>query len=274
MACNRKTFAVMLVLVWTLAPAGAVPLGHAGELDQIARSIAKEPQYHSKPKYCLLVFGLEAKTRCWIVVDGNVLYVDRACTGDLTAPAAKVVGKPEGTAGYVFEAGDIRDGDLTHTGLKVESALISKLAEGLRESPDYARLPIGDPSAMGYTVSLTVAVPGRSADAPRQHIKQYVWLFDDRGTLRFSDDAAHAPIIHFAGPLTIATVGQQSLVKGITSHLITGFGTRGLGPGTFAFVGYDGIVPKDVFPVADIEFRASGEKSKELVVKVALAQRC
>jgi hypothetical protein len=42
----------------------AVP---AFDLDpaKIDRTIAKQPRYHSKPKYCLLVFGPEAKTRVW-----------------------------------------------------------------------------------------------------------------------------------------------------------------------------------------------------------------
>src|SRR5262245_65651509 len=49
----------------------------ATDLTKIDRTIAKEPAYKSKPKYCLLVFGPEAKMRVWLVLDGDVLYVDR-----------------------------------------------------------------------------------------------------------------------------------------------------------------------------------------------------
>src|SRR6266702_3291632 len=50
----------------------------AVDYTKIDRTIAKEPRYQSKtPKYCLLVFGPEAKTRVWLVLDRDVLYVDR-----------------------------------------------------------------------------------------------------------------------------------------------------------------------------------------------------
>ena len=59
--------------------------GYATDLSKIDRTIGKEPAYQSKPKYCLVVFGPEAKTRVWLVLDGDVLYVDRNGDGDLTA---------------------------------------------------------------------------------------------------------------------------------------------------------------------------------------------
>jgi len=41
------------------------------DLNKIERTIAKEPVYQTKsPRYCLLVFGPEAKTRVWLVLDG------------------------------------------------------------------------------------------------------------------------------------------------------------------------------------------------------------
>src|SRR5215510_10605392 len=54
------------------------------DLTKVDRTIAKEPAYKTKPKYCLLVFGPKAKTRVWLVLDGDVLYVDRNGNGDLT----------------------------------------------------------------------------------------------------------------------------------------------------------------------------------------------
>lgn len=55
------------------------------DLTKIDRTIAREPAYRSKAReYCLLVFGPEAKTRVWLVLDGDRLYVDRNGNGDLT----------------------------------------------------------------------------------------------------------------------------------------------------------------------------------------------
>jgi hypothetical protein len=59
----------------TIAPTAAA------DLSKIARTIRKEPHYKVKPKYALLVFGPEAKTRVWIVEDGETLYVDRNADG-------------------------------------------------------------------------------------------------------------------------------------------------------------------------------------------------
>src|SRR5262249_21884448 len=66
-----------------LASIAAAPAA-AADLTKTDRTIAKEPVYQNKPKYCLLVFGPDAKTRVWLVIDGDVLYVDRNGNGDLT----------------------------------------------------------------------------------------------------------------------------------------------------------------------------------------------
>ena len=85
----RYTSAITLAYCLVFSP-GSVPGAEAKpalvDLTRIERTIAREPVYQSKaPKYCLLVLGLEARTRIWLVLDGDVLYVDRNGTGDLTA---------------------------------------------------------------------------------------------------------------------------------------------------------------------------------------------
>src|SRR5262245_50021257 len=74
-----------------LIPCAAV--AWADDAVKIDRSIIKEPAYQSKsPKYCLLVFGPEAKTRVWLVIDpdARLLYVDRNGNGDLTEKGERV----------------------------------------------------------------------------------------------------------------------------------------------------------------------------------------
>jgi len=106
-----------------LAAAAALlvtPLARAEDLAKIEREIDKEPAYQTKsPKYCLLVFGLDAKSRAWLVQDGDTLYVDRNGNGDLTE-AGKSVKIKQNTDSYrAFEAGEIKIDSLTHTGLSV-----------------------------------------------------------------------------------------------------------------------------------------------------------
>src|SRR5262249_52967404 len=74
----------LLVCLASRTPLAAV------DLSKIDRRIAKEPTYQKSPKYCLLVFGPEGKTRVWLVLDGNDLYVDRNGNGDLTDQGKKV----------------------------------------------------------------------------------------------------------------------------------------------------------------------------------------
>src|SRR5438094_892841 len=76
---------MFVALAFTAAPA------IAADLSKLDRALAKEPAYQSKaPKYCLLVFGAEAKFRVWLVQDGDVLYVDRNGNGDLTENGKRV----------------------------------------------------------------------------------------------------------------------------------------------------------------------------------------
>src|SRR6516162_9673546 len=94
------------------------PLAQAADLAKIERKIAKEPAYQTKtPKYCLLVFGLAAKTRVWLVQDGDTLYVDRNGNGDLTEDGKRVTLKQQNDSYRAFDAGDLTLDGLTHTGL-------------------------------------------------------------------------------------------------------------------------------------------------------------
>ncbi|MBS0260551.1 MAG: hypothetical protein JSS02_01235 [Planctomycetes bacterium] len=54
------------------------------DLTAIEKTIGKQPAYKTKPRYCLLVFGAEAKIKVWMVEDDKTLYIDRNANGDLT----------------------------------------------------------------------------------------------------------------------------------------------------------------------------------------------
>src|SRR5918993_6007509 len=58
-------------------------------LVKIDRKIAREPPYRTTPKYCLVLFGPKAKTRVWVVVDDDTVYVDLDGNGDLTEKGEK-----------------------------------------------------------------------------------------------------------------------------------------------------------------------------------------
>src|SRR5262245_35501430 len=97
---------------------------YAADLAAIERTISKEPAYKSKPRYCLTVFGPDAKTRVWLVLDGDVLYADRNGDGDLTEPDKKIVATRNEYGGREFRIGSVRDGPLVHEDLTVTASPI------------------------------------------------------------------------------------------------------------------------------------------------------
>src|SRR5213592_3441576 len=83
-----------VVLGTTPAPAADPP-----DLSKVDRRILREPAYKAKqPLYALYVFGPQAKTRVWAVLDKSkpdapeydVLYFDRNADGDLTASDERI----------------------------------------------------------------------------------------------------------------------------------------------------------------------------------------
>src|SRR5436189_297280 len=108
---KMKTLSLLAAVLLLTAPA------QAADLAKVPRTIAREPVYQTRtPKYCLLVFGLDAKTRVWLVQDGDTLFVDRNGNGDLTQDGKRVKLKQKDDAYRIFEVGDLKLDGLTHTG--------------------------------------------------------------------------------------------------------------------------------------------------------------
>jgi hypothetical protein len=172
------------------------------DLIKIPRTIAKEPVYKNKPEYCLLVFGPEAKTRVWLVRDGDVLYADRNGNGDLTEKGERCAGAKAADC-VRWHIGDIveADGKTRHTNLEVrfESRWSS------------------------FLLLLTTA----------QGLHQEVG--NEVGQLHFADKARDAPIVHIAGPLTFLLPSPPKLIPGQDAHFIALIGTAGLGEGAATY---------------------------------------
>src|SRR5262249_30054469 len=139
---------------------------------QIDRTIAKEPAYRtSDPRYGLLVFGPDGKDRVWLVSDGDVLYVDRNGSGDLTDPADKVAAEarpgvdPE-VMGRTFEVGDIKIGGRVHKNLRVVSMSLGLLAV-VDSRHDLKPILAADPKAMAMILRIDVQLPRRIGAADR-----------------------------------------------------------------------------------------------------------
>lgn len=259
----------LLTAAALLSPA----LGQAADLAKIQRKVAKEPAYHTKtPKYCLLVFGLDAKTRIWLVQDGDALYVDRNGNGDLTEDGKRVKVKQSSDSYRSFEVGDITIDGLTHTGLSVTQMKASPEAVGNDE--EWQRIKKSGPEPWMWWVRITAE---RVADDKRDLPKKVAYVIngDGAGMLLFADKPQHAPIIHLNGPFTLALQDRkQRLIPGEKIMLQIGVGPQGVGPGTFAFVLYPNTIPTDVYPEADITFPTKSPGREAIKKKYTLKQRC
>jgi len=238
---RQRTALALAVLVLGAATAMADV-----DLTKVERRIAKEPTYQSKtPKYCLLVFGPEAATRVWLVLDGDTLYIDRNGNGDLTDDGEKVK----------FEKP--KDGE-RNAGIHVEAGTITA-KEGVAPNTKVELMFYGPKT---YVVCQAEGKGWQRAAG------------DGSGDLTFADRPADAPIIHFGGPLSLAADEPYTLQRGDKpTEFYTFLGTPGLGKGTFACISYENV-GKDVHPVAEFTFPAKGGGAPLPPVKVVLSQRC
>jgi hypothetical protein len=247
---------------------------HAADLTKIERSICKEPAYQSKtPRYCLLVFGPEAKSRVWLVLDGKTLYVDRNGNGDLTDDGEKIAAK-KGTDWLeedLFEVDEIRPDERTHKNLTLSVRKVDNLAardESLREA--IARLPQG----RGCSLSISVELPGWKGRGAGGRINQAAGLYDSHGFLMFADKPHDAPIIHFGGPWQMQSDTRNRLMVGQEGELVVSIGTRGLGAGTTAYLFYADTVPENVHPRVEITYPPAKPGEPPLKHLYELKERC
>jgi hypothetical protein len=209
----RSLFASLVVILTSL------DVCSASDLAKIDRTIFKEPIYQTKPKYCLLVLGPEARTRIWLVQDGDILYVDRNGNGDLTETGESV--KSDGRR-EKFEIGTIveANGKTKHTDLVMHR---------------YER---------GMQIEMKI-------EGKRKQFTGY-GLQPEQPSLQFGDSPRSAPIVHFNGPLVVRPrPGLPVLQPGQDNPVHVELGTPGLGQATFVFF-YSH--PEEGTPGAELDF--------------------
>lgn len=267
MLLPRLSSILAVVILSTAAGAGV-------DLTTIQRKIAKEPAYRNKPKYCLLVLGPEAKTRVWLVQDGDTLYVDRNGNGDLTEANEKVAAEKSDDAEegvYTFKAGDLRDGPRLHKELTLYVQKIDYLAE--REDA-VKELLKKNPKARGYYLFLEVEMPGRRGNAIGGRVQQRGFLVDSTGVLQFAEKPQDAPILHFGGSWQITLCGKHQLMIDRDTDVVLGVGSPGVGPGSFTWIDYDTVIPTDKFPTLDIVYPSKHPGEAPLREHYELKKRC
>jgi hypothetical protein len=113
-----------------------------------------------------------------------------------------------------------------------------------------------DPRARGYMVAVELEIPGLQGKGEGGRVVQQAVFRDYNGLLRFAANPRDAPIIHFGGSLQISLAHPQQLQIGRSVDVILGVGTPGVGPGTMAYVFYDGVIPQSTYPKLEISYPA------------------
>jgi hypothetical protein len=231
----------LALLAVNSAPAGAV------DLTKIDRTIAKEPAYKSKPKYCLMVFGPEAKNRVWIVLDGDMVYVDRNGNGNLTEKGERLKQvRPAPRQEFPTVS-------LSLPGEKDRQIHLQLLVHHIR---------IEGEAQEGPHPGVTVRIDGKEWHAPCE---------------QFTNRPQEAPIIHFDGALTfLLPYAQPTFVPGKSTNLVIYTGTLGLGNYTFSWRRAIELVGLGAELQAEIEFPNKNPKGKPIRtwVTVPLDNQC
>ena len=247
--------------------------GFAADLSKVDRTIGKEPTYIGKPAYCLMVFGPDAKHRLWLVRDGDTLYADKNGNGDLTDPGEKIAAEKD-SASLVFHVGTVRIGRLEHRHLTVRAAPLALYGSDVTSLPVAKAILAKDKNAYAARVHAEIEVPGLAGrgDDGRQTVNVG---FDADGPLLFADSPAHAPVLHFGGPLHLrGETARPTLYRNVVHDLMLMVGTPGLGAGTFASFAYEKLIPKEAFVVAEAEFPPNKPGDPPVKQRFELKERC
>lgn len=245
------------------------------------RRIGKEPKYQGRPAYCLLVFDTEAKQRVWLVQDGGWLYVDRNGNGDLTEEGEKVAAqlaqdKPdEEPEGYLFEIGTLKVGQLPPKSLTVTAVRLKRFEDSRPgELPAVRAALQKDRKALAYTVHVEAERPGIKGGGDGGRVAFVSGPTDLNGVLQFAPTPGEAPVLHYAGPLELSFYATKPpLQAGRSVNFILVVGARGSGPGTLAMIAYEGTIPSNAHPVAEITFPVK-EGEKPVTERFELKERC
>jgi hypothetical protein len=225
----------------TLLAAGlfATPAA-AADLATLDRTIQKEPTYAGKPRYCLLMFGPDARDRVWLVHDGDTLYVDRNGNGDLTDPGEAVAGRRDkdrnpDEVSTEFKVGELRVGGRVHKGLTVRASPLARSADWAQNYPNAKAALTANQKARWYGISLRVDRPDIRNRGGDGRVVQSAGVKYGDEILLFADKPATAPIVHIGGPLQVTVSEEIPVLRlGRDNDLVVVVGTPGHGPGSFS----------------------------------------
>lgn len=236
----------LLLILGGLPAISAVGMAGAAEatspdLSRIPRVIARAPAFRApEQRYCLLALGPEARSRVWLVLDGNDLYVDRNRNGNLTEPGERVTGV-EGR----FKVGDLVEADGK---TRYRNVLVAVDQRHGTEEEGVTVIP--------FEVSMNVR-----------------GLYDMSAKPTFARTPAEAPIVHFGGALSMRVFDPKQVLRGQRVAFRCLIRTPGLGEGAEASISHYGL-PEYAYPTLRMELPAPAGGTAPPPQTTELKTRC
>jgi hypothetical protein len=255
---------VSLVLAFALAGAAS-----AADLTKVDRRVVNEPAYKSKaPKYALLVIGPEARDRVWLVKDGEVLHVLAEKTFTLSPTKDRTTDEERD-----FELSKLPLNGRTHANLRLRIVPLRRWMIG-----DYANRPElkaaieKEPNAEALSLAIEAELPHLKSTG---RVEVFAGCLDLNGALLLASKPTEAPIVHVGGPLEVTIQTKRpTLLRGRPNQVEAVVGSRGVGAGTFAVLGYEGAIPDGIRPRLAITFPPRNPGEKPPKQRYELPDRC
>src|SRR5207237_1178520 len=111
-----------------------------------------------------------------------------------------------------------------------------------------------NPKGRGYLVGIEMELPGWKGTGVGGRVRQHTSLVTVDGVLQFAGKPQEAPIVHFGGRWQISLFGRHRLTIGRETDIVLGVGSPGVGPGTTAWVDYEGVIPEKAYPTIEISY--------------------
>ncbi len=227
------------------------------------------------PRYCLLTFpaGEEQRQTVLIVADGDRLFVDKNSDGDLTQLDESVLSTRqdwESDRDHLFTIDEIQVGERVHRGLHIYIRPLEKFDRGDQQIKEVLNF---EPNADCYQLWAEIQDDRFQGRESAGRVYVFAEIQDLDGVLQFGKSLETAPTINWCGDLEIRLRAETKLRPGGETDIRTVVGTPGKGPGTFASIGYEGVIPAFMHPRLAIRVNVD-EKEKMETTTYELSERC
>ena len=227
------------------------------------------------PRFCLLNFpaGDGKQQAVLIVADGDRLYVDKNSDGDLTNDGEGVLSTRqdwESERDHLFTIDEIQVGDRVHKNIRINIRPLEKYDRDDQQIKEVLKF---EPDADCYQLWTEIQDDRFQGKGRDGRVIFFAGIQNTDGVLQFGKNLESAPTINLCGALEIRLRAETKLRPGGEFEIRTVVGTPGNGPGAFASIGYENVIPAFMHPRMSLRVKVA-EQGKMEATTYELSERC